>query len=353
VWSALVLAAIALASVWFGGYAFLLGVAAGCVIVAREWVGMTGYSATSVALWFPVALLATTLAAAGDHPGGGLVMILAGTLVFALWAHLAAQADADEPTARPAADAAIAPAANASIEPAADAAIAPAAGAGIAPATDAATVSADADIVPAHAAIAPTTDAVISPANAAITPSDAVTTPAGAATRTRRPLSLALGFPYIGLAAIALPWLRDDHTSGLANILFVLAIVWGSDIGAYVVGRIVGGPKLAPAISPGKTWSGAAGGLASAVLAALGIAACLSSGYSPSHVMELAIGLGIVSQAGDLLESALKRRFGVKDSGHLIPGHGGLLDRLDALLAVAPVAAALAYTVGRGEVLWH
>ena len=149
------------------------------------------------------------------------------------------------------------------------------------------------------------------------------------------------------------PGCAPIRLAGLANTLFALAIVWGSDIGAYVVGRLVGGPKLAPAISPGKTWSGAAGGLVSAALAGLAVAACFSTGFSPSHVIGLALGLGIISQAGDLLESALKRHFGVKDFGRIIPGHGGLLDRIDALLAVAPAAAVLAFTVGRGVVLWR
>jgi phosphatidate cytidylyltransferase len=166
-------------------------------------------------------------------------------------------------------------------------------------------------------------------------------------------LNLAFGFPYLGLTAVALPWLRADPVSGLSNTLFVFAVVWGSDIGAYVTGRLVGGPKLAPLLSPGKTWSGAVGGLVSAALAGTVVAACHSTGYSPSHVLELAVGLGVVSQAGDLLESGLKRRFGVKDSGRIIPGHGGLLDRLDALLAVAPAAALLAFSVGRGVVLWR
>ena len=165
--------------------------------------------------------------------------------------------------------------------------------------------------------------------------------------------SLAFGFPYLGPAAFALAWVRADPAAGFANTLFMLAIVWGSDIGAYMIGRIIGGAKLAPAISPGKTRSGAVGGLASAALAGLGVAACLSAEYSPSHVVMVAIALGIVSQAGDLFESALKRDFGVKDSGRIIPGHGGLLDRLDALLAVAPFAALLAFTVGRGVVLWR
>jgi phosphatidate cytidylyltransferase len=163
----------------------------------------------------------------------------------------------------------------------------------------------------------------------------------------------AMGFPYLGPAAVALPWLRSDPAVGLANTLFVLCIVWASDIGAYLIGRILGGPRLVPAISPGKTWSGAIGGLVSAALAGLAVAACFAPKFSSLHVTAMAIGLGIISQAGDLLESALKRHFGVKDSGRIIPGHGGLLDRLDALLAVAPVAALLALTVGRGVVLWQ
>jgi phosphatidate cytidylyltransferase len=165
--------------------------------------------------------------------------------------------------------------------------------------------------------------------------------------------NLAMGFPYLGLAAVAVPWLRADPTAGWPNTLFILGVIWASDIGAYVIGRLAGGPKLAPLISPGKTWSGAAGGLLCAAFGGLAVVACVSTDFSPSHVLGLAIVLGLISQAGDLFESALKRHFGVKDSGRIIPGHGGLLDRLDALLAVAPVAALLALTAGRGVVLWR
>ena len=164
---------------------------------------------------------------------------------------------------------------------------------------------------------------------------------------------LAFGFLYIGPAAIALPWLRADPAVGFANTLFMLTIVWSSDIGAYAVGRLVGGAKLAPAISPGKTRSGAIGGLAAAILGALLVASCFPWHFSPSHVVTVAAALGILSQSGDLLESGLKRHFGVKDSGRLIPGHGGVLDRLDAVLTVAPAAALLAYSVGQGVVLWR
>lgn len=165
--------------------------------------------------------------------------------------------------------------------------------------------------------------------------------------------ALAVGIPYAGFGAIALLWLRADAVAGLTNLLFLLLLVWASDIGAYATGRLLGGPKLAPRISPGKTWAGALGGLTAAVCAGL-LAAYVSQGDMPHwRAACIAAVLGIVAQAGDLLESLIKRHFGVKDSGRLIPGHGGLLDRVDALLTAAPVAALLALTAGRGVVLWQ
>ncbi len=165
------------------------------------------------------------------------------------------------------------------------------------------------------------------------------------------PASLLLGVCYILPAVAALIWLRGAAETGRANVLFVVLVVWASDIGAYLVGRWLGGPKLAPAISPGKTRSGAVGGL---VLAGLvGVAAALLWQTAPLPGLLAAGGLGLVSQAGDLLESAIKRHFGVKDSGRLIPGHGGLLDRLDGVLAAAPAAALLAWAMGQGRVLWQ
>ena len=142
--------------------------------------------------------------------------------------------------------------------------------------------------------------------------------------------------------------------AGRANLLFLLLLVWASDIGAYLVGRPIGGPRLAPRISPGKTWSGAVGGLLAAVL--VGVVAALPTAPTPPLVARAACSpalLGVVAQAGDLAESCVKRHFGVKDSGRLIPGHGGLLDRLDALLAVALAASLLALMQGRGVVLWR
>lgn len=161
-------------------------------------------------------------------------------------------------------------------------------------------------------------------------------------------LSLA-GIAYIMPAVAALLWLRVPEPGGFQAVLFVLCVVWASDIGAYLVGRLVGGPKLAPAISPGKTRSGAVGGLV-AVLGVGFAAARLGHGSAPA-AMAAALLLGVVAQAGDLLESGLKRHFGVKDSGRLIPGHGGLLDRLDAVLLAAPAAALLA--AWRGVELWR
>ncbi len=161
--------------------------------------------------------------------------------------------------------------------------------------------------------------------------------------RTRL-VALAAGVPYLGLGVVALLWLRAGPESGRLAVLFVLLVVWASDIGAYATGRLLGGPLLAPAISPGKTWAGALGGLAAAT--AVGFAT-----LHPASAL-LAAGLGTAAQAGDLMESAMKRGFGVKDSGWLIPGHGGLLDRLDGLLTAAPAAAALQLLAGGPALGW-
>ena len=166
--------------------------------------------------------------------------------------------------------------------------------------------------------------------------------------RRPSPALLAGGLAAILVAAGAIAWLR---TGGWGNVLFVLLVVWATDIGAYLVGRMIGGPKLAPRLSPGKTWSGAAGGLACSL--AVGLGAALISGTPFGPALAVAAGLSVAAQAGDLLESGMKRHFGVKDSGRLIPGHGGLLDRLDGLLAAAPVAALLAAALGRGVELWR
>ena len=162
----------------------------------------------------------------------------------------------------------------------------------------------------------------------------------------------AAGLFYIGLAGFSLILLRGEDWAGLLNTLFMVLIVWASDTGAYLAGRALGGPKLAPAISPGKTWTGAAGGLVAAILVGAGAAELLAPGGA-SRAAAIAAMLGLMSQAGDLLESAIKRRFGVKDSSSLIPGHGGLFDRLDGVMAAAPLATAFALWAGRGAPLWH
>jgi phosphatidate cytidylyltransferase len=173
---------------------------------------------------------------------------------------------------------------------------------------------------------------------------------AGGLSRSR---PLAFGIPYIGLGAVALIWLRQPPVSGGANVIVLLLIVWASDIGAYMVGRAIGGPRLAPTISPGKTWSGAIGGLAAAAATGLAASAVLGNAPISWRPIGFAVLIGILGQCGDLLESQMKRHFGVKDSGHIIPGHGGLLDRLDAVLTAAPAAALLALIVGPGVVLWE
>jgi phosphatidate cytidylyltransferase len=165
--------------------------------------------------------------------------------------------------------------------------------------------------------------------------------------------ALPLGIPYLGLGAVALIWLRADPVAGRGNVIFLLVLIWASDIGAYVTGRLIGGPRLAPRISPGKTWSGAVGGLLLAIGIGLLMGLVLQPDTTPLRLACIAAALGIIAQAGDLTESRIKRYFGVKDSGRLIPGHGGLLDRLDALLFAAPAAAMLALLAGRGVVLWQ
>jgi phosphatidate cytidylyltransferase len=168
---------------------------------------------------------------------------------------------------------------------------------------------------------------------------------------TRRP-SVGVGILYVGLGAIALVYLRNAP-SGLADLLLVVLVVWGCDIGAYVTGRLIGGRKLAPRLSPGKTWSGAAGGLVCGTLSGVAVAAGFHA-PPPGLAAAAAVSavLSVAAQAGDLLESAIKRHFGKKDSGNLIPGHGGLFDRLDGLIAAAPVACLLSLGAIPGQAIW-
>jgi phosphatidate cytidylyltransferase len=163
---------------------------------------------------------------------------------------------------------------------------------------------------------------------------------------------LVFGIAYIAAAAGSLIQLRSDALDGRAFVVELFVIVWATDIGAYLVGRSVGGPKLAPAISPNKTWSGAFGGLACAVVAALVAARVMNIAQSDAIVAFAAATVSVASQVGDLLESWWKRRFHVKDSGHLIPGHGGILDRIDGVLLASPVAAAGHWVMQGGGMPW-
>ncbi len=148
----------------------------------------------------------------------------------------------------------------------------------------------------------------------------------------------ALGSFYFGLPLSAFIWLRDDPQWGAPVVLWLLAVVWATDTAAYAAGRLIGGRKLAPRISPNKTWAGLYGGLVAGGLVGLAADLWLDTS-SPGVLTALAVCLAAVAQAGDLLESHFKRHFRVKDTGTLIPGHGGLLDRMDGLLAAAAVLA--------------
>jgi phosphatidate cytidylyltransferase len=144
------------------------------------------------------------------------------------------------------------------------------------------------------------------------------------------------GFVYAAIAALSLLWIRERGDNGLALVLWVFVVVWSTDIGAYFAGRSIGGPKLAPSISPGKTWAGFYGGIAAATV--LGAAWVV---FTDLHLILILLAplFAAASQAGDLFESWMKRRAGVKDSGRWLPGHGGVFDRLDGLLPVAIVTA--------------
>lgn len=160
---------------------------------------------------------------------------------------------------------------------------------------------------------------------------------------------LVSGLAYVGVAGLLLGVLRADH-NGLERVLLVLAAVIATDIGAYFSGRTFGGPKIAPRISPSKTWAGLFGGMLAAglVLAGYYLLQLVDQSYQVLAVPVFAIGAGmaVLAQAGDFFESWMKRRAGVKDSGRLIPGHGGVFDRVDGLLAVCFVTGVLQFGFG-------
>ncbi|HEX3536881.1 MAG TPA: phosphatidate cytidylyltransferase [Stellaceae bacterium] len=170
--------------------------------------------------------------------------------------------------------------------------------------------------------------------------------------RDREPGWIAFGGLWVALPCVLLLWLAGNQSGGRIMLLWMFAVVWATDIGAYAVGRRLGGPRLAPRWSPGKTWAGLIGGAVAA--AVTGWITGYVLGISPVlPLVMVSTGLAVVEQFGDLAESMAKRRFGVKDSSGLIPGHGGLLDRVDGLLAVIPVAALLTVVSGGGVLSWR
>ncbi len=154
-----------------------------------------------------------------------------------------------------------------------------------------------------------------------------------------------IGVLYLGLNLMALIWLRSQPEIGRDLTFFLLLSVWAVDTGAYFAGRLIGGPKLAPRFSPSKTWAGLFGGMAAA--AAIGLLwAFIAGARQPQLALLLGPVIAVIAQTGDIMESALKRRAGAKDSGNLIPGHGGILDRIDGLLLAAPFFALYQFCLG-------
>ncbi|WP_061028049.1 phosphatidate cytidylyltransferase [Bradyrhizobium sp. CCH5-F6] len=166
----------------------------------------------------------------------------------------------------------------------------------------------------------------------------------------------ATGFAYAAAALLAAILVRKDLVNGFSALMFVLLVVWATDIGGYFAGRSIGGPKLWPRVSPKKTWAGALGGFVASLLVAVGFAACGFGKLAPLLLVSAV--LSVVSALGDLFESAVKRRFGVKDSSHLIPGHGGLMDRLDGFVAAILAAWIIGFlrhgvhSAGSGLMVW-
>ena len=163
------------------------------------------------------------------------------------------------------------------------------------------------------------------------------------------------GLTYAALPAASLMWLRGDPSSGAVAVLYLFAVAWTTDTASYAAGRLIGGPKLAPRISPKKTWSGFIVGALAPALVGYAFAVALKD-TSPWRLALVSVALALACQMGDLVESWVKRRFGAKDMSQMIPGHGGLLDRIDGLLFAAILAALIALrdpaNPGRGLLIW-
>ncbi len=169
--------------------------------------------------------------------------------------------------------------------------------------------------------------------------------------RQRLAAGYGAGVVYTSLAPAAMVWLREVPETGLFAILWVFAVVWVTDVAAYFSGRMIGGPKLAPTISPGKTWAGFAGGTTAAGIAGW-LAAWIGGASAVIPLLWAGIAISLVGQGGDLAISKIKRTFRVKDTGAVIPGHGGVLDRLDSLLPTVPLAAAGVYLLQQRGMVW-
>ncbi len=173
---------------------------------------------------------------------------------------------------------------------------------------------------------------------------------AAAASGKGEPLWAAAGTFWIALGALAFLALAGLPEKVHETVFWLLAVVWANDIAAYAAGRGIGGPKLAPRVSPNKTWAGFAGGVVASGL--VGWLAGLVSETNLAPLIGMSLLLGVAAQLGDLAESWAKRHFGVKDSSRLIPGHGGLLDRVDGLLAASVLAWVATLAAGRPPLLW-
>lgn len=171
------------------------------------------------------------------------------------------------------------------------------------------------------------------------------------ATGPRRDPWLLGGFAWIGLAMCCVEGLRDDPVYGFEAVLWLFLTVIASDVGGYFGGRLIGGPKLWPRLSPKKTWAGSLAGMALAALVGA-LFSRMTTGTFVEEVVPVSALVAFVAQLGDLGESALKRRFGAKDSSGLLPGHGGVLDRLDGLMAAAIVSAAITFARGKSIFIW-
>lgn len=169
--------------------------------------------------------------------------------------------------------------------------------------------------------------------------------------RQERGIWVILGILYVAVPCLSFVWLRHLVPLGFETVVWLLCVVWATDSAAYVAGSIFGGPKLAPVISPSKTWAGAVAGLAAGTLASI-VLTQVVAGVATVEFIGASVALSFLTQCGDLAESFLKRTFGVKDASDLIPGHGGALDRLDGLIFATLGLAAFVGLAGYSPILW-